>query len=61
MNDMGIAAMSMDMSAAKLKMSVGVSLTKKTMEQQEVAISQLLEMIPAEPNSGIGQNIDVKA
>lgn len=44
---MDIAAMSMSLSSAKLQMGVGVSIAKKTMDQQEVAAAGLMKMIEA--------------
>lgn len=58
-----IAAMSMGMSAAKLQMDVGVSLTKKVMDTQEVQAAGLLEMMDAAsssiPSGDLGQILDV--
>lgn len=58
-----IAAMSMNMSAAKLQMNVGVSLTKKVMDTQEVQAAGLLEMMDAAsssiPAGDLGQILDV--
>lgn len=58
-----IAAMSMNMSTAKLQMNVGVSLTKKVMDTQEAQAAGLLEMMDAAsssiPASDLGQILDV--
>lgn len=58
-----IAAMSMNMSAAKLQMNVGVSLTKKVMDTQEAQAAGLLEMMDAAsssiPAGDLGQILDV--
>lgn len=61
MDTTGIAAMSMSLSSLKLQMSASVSVAKKAMNQQEVYAQGLLEMIPQDPQSGLGQNIDVSA
>lgn len=58
---MDIAAVSMNMSSAKLQMNVGIAMTKKVMEQQAVEANGLLKMMEAVPAADIGQNIDVKA
>ena len=54
-----IAAASMTLSSAKLQMNVSTSVTKKAMDNQEIAAQQLLEMLPA--TSDLGRNIDVEA
>lgn len=42
---MDIAAISMSLSSAKLQMGVGVSLAKKSMDQQQVVADGLMKMI----------------
>lgn len=42
---MDIAAISMQMSNTQLQMSVGVSVAKKTMDQQEIAAAGLINML----------------
>lgn len=42
---MDIAAISMSLSSAKLQMGVGVSIAKKSMDQQQVAADGLMKMI----------------
>lgn len=42
----GIAAMSMDMSAAKIQQSVSTAVTKKVMDTEELAAQELLRMLP---------------
>lgn len=59
MDSMDIAAMSMDLSAARLQMNVGVSVAKKAMDQQEIVAQGLLEMIPSDPC--LGRLIDTQA
>ena len=53
-----IAAMSMNMHAAKLQQSVEIAMLKDTMEQQEVAMNQLMQMVS---NATRGGNIDTYA
>lgn len=52
----GIAAASMDWSAAKLSQSVSVSVQKKVMETQELAVQEIEDMLPSQP-----ETIDVYA
>lgn len=58
-----IAAMSMDMSAAKLQLNVGVSMAKKVMDVQETQAAGLLQMLDAAgssiPAGEVGQILDV--
>ncbi|MDR1663851.1 MAG: YjfB family protein [Clostridiales bacterium] len=57
--DMGIAALSIQMSQAKTQQQHGVSMLKKTMDQMEQTGAQLVEMIQeTQPQSGGG--IDIK-
>lgn len=55
-----VAAMATNMSAAQLQYNVSLSVTKKVMDSQEVAMQGLLEMMPPSP-AGVGQNIDTYA
>lgn len=55
----GIAAAGMAGSAARLKMDVSLSVTKKAMDNQEMAARQLMEMLPS--LQGTGQHLDVRA
>lgn len=55
----GIAAASVANSTAKLKMDVSLSVTKKAMDNQEMAAQQLMEMLPSV--QGTGQHMDVRA
>lgn len=55
-----IAGMATGMSNAQLQYNVSLSVTKKAMDSQEVALKGLLEMMPQNP-AGIGQNIDTYA
>lgn len=56
-----IAAMSMNMSAAEFAQNYSISVTKKTMESQELAAQELLKMLPEAPAMPKGQFIDVYA
>lgn len=63
---MDIAAMSMDLSAARLQQSVGISMTKKAMDTQEAQLEGLMDMVDsASPSriqaSGLGQLVDTTA
>lgn len=63
---MDIAAMSMDMSSARLRQSVGVSVAKKAMDVQETEAAGLMKMMdtaaPGQvPSDGVGQVVDVRA
>lgn len=58
---MDIAAMSMDLSAAKLQMNVSLSMSKKVMDLQEVQAEGLMEMLPPSLSPEVGQIINVKA
>lgn len=55
----GIADMSIMMNSSKLQMAVGVSLTKKAMDQQEIVAQEMLEMLPSDPS--MGNYVDVMA
>lgn len=57
---MDIAAMSMQLSAMKVQNSVGIAMTKKVMDQQQVQAEGLMKMMEqaAPPSEHI---IDVKA
>lgn len=54
-----IAAQSMSMSAAQFAQAYSISIAKKSMETQEMAAQELLEMLPQTPAKG--QFIDVYA
>lgn len=58
---MDIAAMSIDLSSSRIMSGVGTAVLKKAIEQQENTFQELLDIIPADPFSGVGQNIDVMA
>ncbi len=53
-----IAAMSMNMHAAKLQQSVDIAMMKETMDQQTMAMEQLVQVIS---NATLGGNIDTYA
>lgn len=55
---MDIAAMSMNMSAAKVQQNVGIAMLKNSMEQQEAIAQNMVQMISPE---GLGVNIDTYA
>ncbi|MEG0369371.1 MAG: YjfB family protein [Hungatella sp.] len=42
---MDIAAMSISLNSTKLQMAVGVSMTKKVMDQQQIDAANLLKMM----------------
>ncbi len=56
-----IASASMSMSAAQTAQQYSISVTKKVMENQEMAAQGLLEMLPQQPQIPMGQFIDVYA
>ncbi len=58
-----IAGMSMSMSAAQFESAYSIAMTKKTMDLQEMAGQELLEMLPQQPQITVpkGQYIDVYA
>ncbi|KMZ55136.1 YjfB family protein [Dorea sp. D27] len=55
----GIAKASMALSSAKLQMNVNLTMAKKTMDNQEMAAQQLLDMLPSVQE--LGQYVDVRA
>ncbi len=55
----GIAAQAMSMKSAEIAQSYSIAMTKKTMDTQELAAQELLEMLPQAPAKG--QYIDVYA
>ena len=57
----GIAAMSMDMKAAQLSQNVSVSLLKKAMETEEIALEEITEMASPAVSVPKGEYIDVYA
>ena len=58
--DMAIAAMSVDMSAAKVQQELGVSVLKMAMEADNSAAEEVLEVVESlDPN--VGNNLDVTA
>ena len=63
---MDIAAMSMQLSSARIQQSVGISVAKKAMDSQETQASGLAEMMDTAasaqiPASAQGQIVDVEA
>ncbi len=57
----GIAAQAMSIQTAEIAQSYSIAMTKKTMETQELAAQELLEMLPQTPAVAKGQYIDVYA
>ena len=58
--DMAIAAMSVDMNAAKVQQELGISVLKMAMQSDTAAAEEALEVIESlDPN--IGNNLDVTA
>ena len=55
---MDLAAMSMNMSTAKVQQNVGIALLKNSMEQQETVAQNMVQMLSP---SGLGANIDTYA
>lgn len=47
-----IAAASISMHEAQLQQSVSISMAKKTMDSAELAVQELLEMLPSPPGTG---------
>ena len=58
MNSM--ASMSMDIVAVKLQQGIQISVAKKAMESQEIALKAMTEMMPPLPQ-GMGTYIDTYA
>lgn len=63
---MDIAAMSMELSSARLQQSAGISVVKKAMSSQEAEAAGLMKMMDASatghvPSDGVGQIVDVSA
>ncbi|MBR4903388.1 MAG: YjfB family protein [Selenomonadaceae bacterium] len=58
--DMAIAAMSVDMNAAKVQQELGISVLKMAMESDTSAAEEVLEVVESlDPN--LGNNLDVTA
>lgn len=57
---MDIAAMSMSMKAAQTQRSVDIALLKDAMDQQSVAMDQLMQQMNAAA-TGLGMNLDTYA
>lgn len=55
-----VASMSMDLAAVKLQQSLQISVAKKTMETQEIALRAIEEMMPPLPQ-GNGTYLDTYA
>lgn len=61
MDVMGIAAMSMSMSEAKLTQGVAIATMKNAMESQEAQAAQLLEMLNTAQPPAFGHQLSVYA
>jgi len=57
----GIAAQAMSMNSAEIAQNYSIAVAKKTMDTQELAAQELLEMLPQTPAVAKGQYIDVYA
>ncbi len=58
--DMAIAAMSVDMNAAKVQQELGISVLKMAMQADTSTVEEALEVVESlDPN--IGSNLDVMA
>ncbi len=57
---MDIAAMSMGMKAVETQQSLSIAVLKDTMDQQSVAVDQLMRTMEA-AISGLGMNLDTYA
>lgn len=56
-----IATMAMSLSAAKFQQNYSISVTKKAMDTQELAVQEILKMLPQTPQPVSGTHIDVYA
>lgn len=55
----GIASQAMSMSQAQFAQQYSISVAKKAMETQEIALQEITEMLPKTPPMGV--NLDVYA
>lgn len=55
-----IAAMGMNMQAAKVQQSMSIAMMKNTMQDQQVAVDGLIRMLSA-ATEGLGANLDTYA
>lgn len=58
--DMAIAAMSVDMNAAKVQQELGVSILKMAMSADNQAVEEALEVVES-LDPALGNNLDVTA
>ena len=58
--DMAIAALSVDMNAAKVQQELGISVLKMAMENQTAAVEETLEAIES-LDPALGNNLDITA
>jgi len=58
--DMAIAAMSVDMSAAKVQQELGISVLKMAMETDTSTAEEILEVVES-LDPALGNNLDVTA
>lgn len=56
---MDIAALSVSMKQASLYQQVGIALTKKVMDTNEVNLQGLMKIMESSVNPNLGKNIDV--
>ena len=56
-----IAQTAMDMSAAQFSMAYATSVTKMSMDTQELALQAITDMIPSTPPAPMGKYIDTYA
>lgn len=56
---MDIAALSVSMKQASLYQQVGIALTKKVMDTNEVNLQGLLKIMESSVNPNLGKNIDI--
>lgn len=56
---MDIAALSVSMKQASLYQQIGIALTKKVMDTNEVNLQALMKIMESSVNPNLGKNIDV--
>lgn len=56
---MDIAALSVSMKQASLYQQVGIALTKKVMDTNEVNLQALMKIMESSVNPNLGKNIDI--
>mgnify|MGYP002859709716 CR=1 FL=1 len=58
--DMAIAALSVDMNAAKVQQELGISVLKMAMEAENSGVEEALEIVES-LDPALGQNLDITA